>query len=128
MDDAAHKFPARSPDGRFGAGNPGRPLGSRNRMSRRIALGLMHHYAEHETEILEKLNQYYFTDYVRLIGRMLPRGPAEDAVDLESLPPHEVAQVTRAVRRALNRVEVGEGTLAEVEAALAGAEIDDADR
>ena len=128
MDDAASKPSARGADGRFGPGNPGRPLGSRNRMSRRIALGLMHHYAAHESEILERLTRFYFADFVRLIGRMLPRGPAEDAVDLESLPPQEVAHITRAVRHALNRVEVGEGTLAEVEAALVGAGIDDADR
>jgi hypothetical protein len=127
MDDASSLGPARRPDGRFGRGNPGRPAGSRNRISGRIALSLLNHYAEHEAEILQRLNQFHFTDYMRLIGRMLPQDPGgNDGPDLESLPPQDVVRITRAVRRALNRIEVGEGTLADVEAALAGVGLDEA--
>jgi hypothetical protein len=127
MDDASSRGPARHPDGRFGPGNPGRPLGSRNRMSKQIALGLMHHYAAHEAEILENLSRYYLADYMRLIGRLLPRAPANDAPDVEIMPPEDVTHVTRAVRRALNRIETGQGSLAEVEAALMGVSLERAE-
>jgi len=113
--------PARYQNGRFGPGNPGRPLGSRNRMSKRIALGILSHYQANEAEILEKLNRFFFPEYIRLIGRMLPRPPAADAPDLETMSPFDVARVTAEVRLALARVEAGEASLAELEAALVGA-------
>ena len=81
MDTTSPRGPARHPSGRFGPGNPGKPRGSRNRMSNRVAISLLEHYAEHETEILRKLNQFYFTDYLRLIGRLLPREGDEDEAD-----------------------------------------------
>ncbi len=76
----------RDANGRFGPGNPGRPHGSRNRMSQRIALGLLRHYAEHEAEILARLSRGHFKDYMRLIGQMLPRDPDVDAPDLDGEP------------------------------------------
>ena len=120
MDDASAKGPARYPNGRFGPGHAGRPLGSRNRVSKRVALGLLNHYAAHEAEILEKLSSYFFTDYIRLIGRLLPRPPAADAPDLEAMPAEDVERVLGAVRAAMGRIEAGEGSLADIEAALAG--------
>jgi hypothetical protein len=87
-------------------------------MSRQIALGLLRHYSEHEAEILARLSRNHFAHYIRLIGQMLPSDPEDGG--LEALPPRDAAQVTRAVRAALERVEAGEGSLAEVEAALAG--------
>ena len=117
--------PARYADGRFGPGNPGRPLGSRNRVAKRIALGLLHHYAAHEDDILERLERFHFPDYVRLISRLLPRAADDgDGPDLESMPHEDAVRVARAARRAANRVETGEGTLADVEAALAGVGIE----
>ena len=112
--------PARDANGRFAAGNPGRPRGSRNRMSQEIALGLLRHYARHEAEILARLKRSHFKDYMRLIGRMLPPEPEEDAPELEALPAEDAAQVMRAVRAALERAEAGEGSLAEIQAALTG--------
>ncbi len=121
MDDASAKGPARYPNGRFGPGHAGRPLGSRNRMSKRVALALLNHFAEHETEILDKINVHYFGDYLRLIGRLLPRPAADGAPDLEAMPAEDVERVLGAVRAALDRIEAGEGSLADIEAALAGA-------
>lgn len=118
MDQASNRGPSRHADGRFGPGNPGRPRGARGKLTRRIALGLLAHYEQHEAEILERLIRSHFDQYMRLIGRMLP--PEPDAMDLESLPPEDVAQITRAVRAALRRVEAGEGSLADIEAALKG--------
>ena len=84
MDETSGRGPARRADGRFGPGNPGRRRGSQNRMSQRIALGLLRHYAEHEAEILERLKRGHFKDYMRLIGQMLPRDPDVDAPDLDA--------------------------------------------
>ena len=122
MDDSPGRGSARDALGRFGPGNPGRPRGARGRMSRQIALGLLHHYAEHEAEILARLNHGHFNVYMRLIGRMLPQGAKDEAAapDLEALSPEETTRVTRAVRAALERVEAGAGSLAEIEAALLG--------
>jgi hypothetical protein len=120
MDDSPGRGSARDALGRFGPGNPGRPRGARGRMSRQIALGLLRHYAEHEAEILARLNCGHFGVYMRLIGRMLPEGAQDEeaAPDLEALAPEDAARVTRAVRAALERVEAGAGSLAEVQAAL----------
>jgi hypothetical protein len=82
-------------------------------MSGRIALGLLQHFAEHEAEILDRLRRHFFADYMRLIGRMLPRRTSRRCRPRKW-------RMTRAVRRALNRVETGQGTLTDVEAALAG--------
>ena len=112
--------PARDANGRFAAGNPGRRPGSRNRMSQEIALGLLRHYAQHEREILTRLKRNHFKDYMRLIGRMLPPEPEEDAPEPEALSAEEVAEVIGAARAALDRLEAGEGSLAEVQAALMG--------
>ena len=120
MDDASPRGPARYANGRFGPGHKGRPRGARGRMSRRVALSLLGHFEANQAAILERLTQYFLTDYMELIGRMLPKDP--DEVDLGALPPREAAMTTRAVRAALERVEAGEGTLADVEAALMGEE------
>ena len=120
MNDASSRAVPRGAEGRFAPGNPGRPVGARNRMSRRIALGLLRHYALNEAEILARLTRGHFAEYMKLIGQMLPRGPDEDWPDLGALPPADAAAVTRAVRAALDRVEAGEASLAEVEAALVG--------
>lgn len=123
MDQASGRGPARHADGRFGPGNPGRPRGARGKVSRRIALGLLAHYERHEAEILERLSRGHFDQYMRLIGRMLPQEP--DEADLEALRREDVVRIARAVRAALERLEAGEGSLADIEAALKGAAPDE---
>jgi hypothetical protein len=118
MDQASGRGPSRYASGRFGPGNPGRPRGARGKLSRRIALGLLRHYERHEAEILERLSRGHFDQYMRLIGRMLPQAP--DEAELEPLPREDLVQITRAVRVALERVEAGEGSLADIEGALTG--------
>jgi hypothetical protein len=48
-----------------------------------------------------------------------PRG-APDETELAALPQEDVVRITRAVRAALERVEAGEGSLADIEGALTG--------
>ena len=123
MDDASGPGPARYANGRFGPGHTGRPRGARNRISRRVALSLLRHYEANEADVLHRLAEYHVKDYMGLIGRMLPR--ASDEVELEAVPPEEAARVTGAVRAALERVEAGEGSLVDIEAALMGEALDD---
>jgi hypothetical protein len=84
MDDTPGPDPSRDNDGRFGSGNPGRPPGARNKMSRRIALSLLRHFTENEAEILHRLSHAYLRDYMRLIGRMLPDDPEAEAEEPEA--------------------------------------------
>ena len=122
MEDASAKAPPRDTRGRFGPGNPGRPRGARGRMTQRIALSLLRHFEQNEGQILSTLTAYEnIPVYMRLIDRMLARSPNEDGLDLDALPVEDATRVTRAVRAALERVEAGEGSLADIEAALDGA-------
>ena len=122
MEDASAKAPSRDARGRFGPGNPGRPRGARGRMTQRIALSLLRHFEQNERQILSTLTAYEnIPVYMRLIDRMLARSPNEDGLDLDALPVEDATRVTRAVRAALERVEAGEGSLADIEAALDGA-------
>ncbi len=84
MDDAPGPGPFRNSHGRFGPGNPGRPPGSRNKMSRQIALSLLRHFTENEAEILERLSRAHLRDYMRLLGRMLPDDPEAEAEGVET--------------------------------------------
>lgn len=93
----------RDAQGRFLAGGPGRPLGARNRISRRIGLALLRHYEGNEPEILSRLmNLSHFPIFMRLVGRMLPQGPLEDDLDLSAFSPEDLEQATCAVRDALD--------------------------
>ena len=118
MDDASGREPSRDPRGRFAPGNAGRPPGFPNRMSGRIAFGLLRHYTGNEAEFLVRLSRGHFAEYMRLIGRMLPRERASYADGLDTAPPRDVARTVRVVRAALERVEAGESSLADIEAAL----------
>lgn len=87
-------------NGKFAAGNPGRPPGARNRISRRIGLSLLRHYEENEAEILTRLmGGAQFALYMRLICRMLPQGPIEDE---PAISPEDLERASRAVAAALN--------------------------
>ena len=119
MDDTTPpRMPTHSPNGKFAPGNPGRPRGSRNRMSKGIAISLLAHYHAHEEEFLERLSKFFFPEYVRLLGRMLPRDDPTAGPELESLAPADQARILAAVRGACDRIEAGEATLADVETAL----------
>jgi hypothetical protein len=97
-----HPALPRDAQGRFLAGGPGRPLGARNRISRRIGLALLRHYEGNEPEILSRLMSLsHFPIYMRLVGRMLPQGPLEDDLDLSAFSPEDLEQAACAVRDAL---------------------------
>jgi hypothetical protein len=102
----------RDSGGRFAAGNPGRPRGSRNRAASRLAGALLDDFAANELETIARLRLYYFPDYVRLLGRFLPRAGSEALrPDFASYAPAETAAVVAAAREALAAVERGEAGL-----------------
>ena len=117
----AHLFSYRTPDGRFAEGNPGRPLGSRNRVSKRVAMGILGHFEANQDDVLARLKRWWLPEYVRLVARLLPRTVESKGPDLETLGDADVAALVADARAALARIEAGEGTLAELEAALIGA-------
>jgi hypothetical protein len=120
MTTPSHDLTRRS-NGQFGPGNPGKPRGAKNRMPRRIAFSLMAHFMANEALFLERLSDFFFKDYMRLLGRLLTRPTDDDGPELpEHLDPAEKARIIANVRAALDRVEAGEADLDTIELALGG--------
>lgn len=74
MTDTSSSHPARHANGRFGPGNPGRPVGSRNRISRRVALALLDHFEARPEVVLARLVRDPAL-YFQVIACLLPRRP-----------------------------------------------------
>ena len=121
MDGSDLPPPARDTHGRFAAGNPGRPLGSRNRVSKRVARAILADFEAHQDEVLGKLRRWFAPQYVALVSRLLPR-VNEDGAGMDVDEPGDIAVglVVAAMKAALERVEAGEGSVDDLEAALLG--------
>jgi len=114
----------RRPDGRFGPGNPGRPFGSRNRVSRRVVRAILRDFEANQDELLPRLRRWFMPQYVQLVSRLLPRGDDPAGLAPEDLDAAEIAALIAATRTALDRVEAGEASLDEVASALSGDGLD----
>jgi hypothetical protein len=110
--------PARQPNGQFAPGNPGRRVGSRNKLSRRIVNSVLTDFEEHQDEILRRLRSAYLPRYVALVGKLLPREDNVVGLELDDLSDAEMAQVVLGVQLALRRIEEGVGSLADLESAV----------
>ena len=110
--------PDRDVNGRFTAGNPGRPLGSRNRMTNRLAVALLDDFTDNEAENIYKLRRWFFPQYVQLMGRFLPRETSRCRPDFADYAPAETARVVAAARETLAAIERGEAGLDDLLAAL----------
>jgi hypothetical protein len=107
--------------GRFVAGNPGRPFGSRNRVSKRVARAILRDFEAEQHELLPRLRKWFLPQYVSLVARLLPRvNESGDGVDLDAEAEVETASMVAALRAALDRVEAGEASLADLESAMLG--------
>jgi hypothetical protein len=74
-------------------------------MSRQVALTVLTHFQANQDEMLEKLSRYYFSDYMRLIGRLLPRPPVDDGRDEpEGIEPGDALAVAAEVGAAFQRI------------------------
>jgi len=85
--------PPRDAGGRFGKGNPGRRRGSRNRLTNRLALGLLDDFSSNEAENLARLRRFYFPQYVQLMARFLPRETREARPDFGDYSAEKRAKV-----------------------------------
>ena len=54
MDGSGHPVTPRDPGGRFSAGNPGRRVGSRNRVSKRVALAILDDFEANQGDLLAR--------------------------------------------------------------------------
>jgi hypothetical protein len=118
MMDGSDAPPARrDASGRFAAGNPGRPFGTRNRTSKRVARAILRDFEAHQDELLPRLRRWHVPQYLALVARLLPR---DGNGEVDALDEIETAQVIAEVRAALDRVDAGGGGLDDVERALLG--------
>ncbi|MBS0412316.1 MAG: hypothetical protein JSR86_20525 [Proteobacteria bacterium] len=71
MTDITHKN-TRQSNGRFGAGNPGRPIGSRNR-SARVAEVFFDDFEANQDEIIRRLRVAHLRTYMSVITHLMPK-------------------------------------------------------
>ncbi len=107
--------------GRFAAGNPGRPFGSRNRMSKRLARAILRDCEGELDALLPRMRRYFLPQYIGLVARLLPKVNETGGVDLDEADEIELASVIADVRATLDKVERGDATLEDLESAMLGA-------
>ena len=107
-------------NGRFGAGNAGRPRGARNRVAQRVAIAILDDFEAHQNRLLNILRENNLELYVRLLSRLLPRSADVGLPDYADFSQDELADRIEDIRLALEFVEKGEGTLLDVEGVLVG--------
>ena len=104
--------------GRFAPGNPGRRLGSRNRVSVRVARTLLRDFEANQVELLVRLRRWHLPQYVQVISRLLPRdGQEGGGVEGEGVGE---ALTLADLRALLDQVEAEGGTLADLEGVIEG--------
>jgi hypothetical protein len=110
-------LPVRYANGHFGPGNPGRPVGSYNRASRRAGLAILDHFETIQDKFLEELvdNRYL---YICLLSRVLPRkveigvSAMEAAIDADATidaPAGEPAEPANLEALVLSQLASGNG-------------------
>ncbi len=96
-------------------------FGSRNRISKRIARSILLNFEADQEATLAKLKRWYVPQYVALLARLLPRvSEGADSPELDAPGDADTARVVGEARAVLDRIEAGEASLAELEAALLG--------
>ena len=58
-----------------------RQAGAFERLSSQVASSLLGHFLANQEEMLEKLERFFFPDYIRLIARLLPPAPPDDGTE-----------------------------------------------
>ena len=99
----------RGPDGRWLAGNPGRPVGSRNKLAERVLDTFLRDFQEHGAAALVREREERPSDYWRIATQLLPQQVLvnafvahEDTSPFASLSPEEkrklAAQIMATIR------------------------------
>jgi hypothetical protein len=124
MPDDAANLPARYPNGRFGPGHMGRPVGSYNRNSRNAALAALDHFERNQERVLDRLANGQIprgTDiYLRFIGRLLPRQIAVGPSDGQVLSEEQMAAALTHAHTLFDGSGDRGAALAELESLLLG--------
>ena len=111
----------RAPDGRFAVGNPGRPFGSRNRLSQRAIATILHDFMVNQELVLPRLRgAKHLASYVHLLAHVLPQHVEVSAPEYESLTEAEALWLVGEARAALDRIEAGRASFLELEGILRG--------
>ncbi|HWE47828.1 MAG TPA: hypothetical protein VG407_17545 [Caulobacteraceae bacterium] len=110
----------RHADGRFGAGNPGKPPGSRNKISRRLAVAILEDFEDHQEEIFERLRHSWLPVYTRLVSGLLPKSVEMTLPDLSACTEAEAKGKVLAVREVLHLIDCGQATLEHLGEVLMG--------
>jgi hypothetical protein len=121
MDGSDFPPPVRDRSGRFAAGNPGRPFGSRNRMSKRLARAILKDFEAGLDEMLPRMRQWFLPLYIGMVTRLLPKVSEAGGFDLDDGNDIELNCIMAEVRRTLDAVDRGEATLEDLENAMLGA-------
>lgn len=108
----------RQPNGRFGAGNPGRPPGARARQSQRLIMAILQDFGEHQDEILRRLREHHLPAYVALASRLLPRQIEVGVADPADFTEDQVQLVVTRAYAALGSIDDGHGSLVDLERAV----------
>ena len=119
MTDSHSPLPERYANGRFGPGNPGRPVGSYSHASRRAALTILNHFETHGAEMLDRMardRDHYFKVLARVLPRQIEFGPT----DATSWTDAQAAEVFNRARILLDSAGDRRGALADLEALLIG--------
>lgn len=95
------RAPLHDANGRFAPGNPGRPKGSRNPMTNRLAMGLLDDMLVNEEGNIAKMRRSYFPQYVQLMSRFIPREIHRPRPDFADYAPAETQRLRAAARAAL---------------------------
>ena len=89
-----------------------------------MARAILADFEAHQDDMLTKLRRFYAPQYVSLVARLLPRvnedGAGAELDELDELDAAETESIAAALRAALERLEAGAGSVAELEAALLG--------
>ena len=109
----------RSADGRFGPGNPGRPPGARNRVSRQLLIEIHKDFEAHKEELLGRLRSSYTPSYFNTLARLMPHMAQTEAPGFADYSDEEAARLTRRLREMFAVTTEPRTALAELETILA---------
>ena len=94
--------PARHANGRFGAGNPGRRTGARNRVSHRAAMAILDDFELHKDDLLKRLRIYHAPAYFAILNRLLDRELKTETPMLDDYDEVELARTVALAHSALS--------------------------
>lgn len=120
MTDTASPTSDRQANGRFAPGHAGgRPLGSRNRVSRKVIVEILRDFDAHKQVLLDRLRSSYTPSYFNTLARMMPHMAQIEVSEFEDYSDAQAARVVDRLRKALAVTAQPRDALAEFEAILA---------